>query len=145
MEQHTRYTVVPTAILPPGVDWVTRSPNGPLIDTGVDVAWNERGRLYLSVDTIREMAETAGLFETPDEIQERIDAAYAEGFSDGVKEELSGHLDGAVDQLGFLVDSLRAVNSRNSVPTDAVEVAVPSIGEDLDSPKSKSQRAKRTA
>jgi len=60
----SRWPVIaqPTAGI--GADYFTRSNNGPFIDTGLDVrSESPKGRVYLSLDTVREMAENLGLFE----------------------------------------------------------------------------------
>jgi hypothetical protein len=60
-EDARRWSMVDAPTLQPAVDFVTKSPNGPFLDTGINVIPEMRGRVYLSVDTIREMAEIAGL------------------------------------------------------------------------------------
>ena len=75
----------------PGVDYVTSSAVGPFIDTGrniVDQAGRILGRLYLSKDTVAEMAQELGLLSTHAD-QTSIQAAYAKGKLDGLKEELA--------------------------------------------------------
>lgn len=78
----SRYQFVETATMLPGFDFVTKGITGPFIDTGRDVNFAETGRVYLSVDTVREMAQNAGLFEhevhdNAESFQNGFDAGYA--------------------------------------------------------------------
>jgi len=61
----SRFSVTDAPSNSPGVCYITRTSVGPFIDTGVDMSTQviDRGRLYLAVDVIREMAQLAGLFE----------------------------------------------------------------------------------
>ena len=112
----SRFTVTDAPNMVPGVDYVTSSAVGPFIDTGrniVDQAGRILGRLYLSKDTVAEMAQELGLLSTHAD-QTSIQAAYAKGKLDGLKEELGGdlysvagtlrrwleHLDAAGDSAG---------------------------------------------
>ena len=100
MDDHSPYSLVSAAPLLPGTDWVTKSPNGPLIDTGVDIKFNERGRLYLSVETLREMAEVAGLFDVaPVDNAADLAEQYELGRNAGIKEDINGRVGNIVDQL----------------------------------------------
>jgi hypothetical protein len=111
MEQHTRYSLVSAAVQAPGVDMVTKSPNGPLIDTGYNISFMDGrngARLYLSVETIREMAEIAGLFkiDQPDAVIEHDRAIYNRGYADALKENIGGELRDIADRLGFVSERL---------------------------------------
>lgn len=104
-----RFQLIPTAISAPGVDWITGDPNGPFIDTGHEVQFSKFGRLYLSVSTVREMAEAAGLLnnETLSEGQITAHAAeYFRGYSDAVKENEVGKLSDIADHLGGIAAAL---------------------------------------
>jgi hypothetical protein len=84
----------------PAVDFLTQSANGPFVDTGYDYrdrAGRVLGRVYLSVDTIRHLADVAGVL-TPTS-DEAIRAAYNKGVLDGVKEDLGGDLARIADVL----------------------------------------------
>jgi hypothetical protein len=102
-EDARRWAIVDAPTLQPGVDFITKSPNGPFIDTGVNVTFEMRGRMYLSVETIKEMAEVAGLLETKN-AQEKslydIDV-YNQGYKDGLRdgEELIAKLTTTVSRL----------------------------------------------
>lgn len=114
----SRYTLVETPALLPGEDWITKTTFGPFIDTGVDIPWERRGRMYLSVDTIREMAFEAGLF-TGLIPAEREDEAYERGLRDGRKEGLSGNLGRLASQLRDAADALDSVHLDAEAPVEA--------------------------
>lgn len=132
LKQHSPYSLVETATQIPGVDFVTRSPNGPFVDLGIVVhrfnpgAGASHERMYLSVDTVRELAVQAGLI--PDPSAEPVEetpadpdyppatADYARGYLDALKERLDNDLNSALDTLGFLVDRLRELDRVRSVP-----------------------------
>lgn len=102
-EDARRWAVVDAPALQPAVDFITKSPNGPFIDTGLNVTFEMRGRVYLSVETVKEMAEIAGLLENKN-AQEKVlhdTATYNRGYEDGLKEgnELLGKLTAAVERL----------------------------------------------
>lgn len=80
MKQHSPYQRVETPTLAPGDDYVTRSLKGPFIDTGLHIKPGQarHGRVYLSIDTIREMAEILGLFDEKNEVEEVPCAKCAE-------------------------------------------------------------------
>ena len=73
MIQHSPYTKVAAPALAPGDDYITRSLKGPFIDTGLQIKPGQarHGRVYLSIDTVREMAQILGLFDglVPEEEQ----------------------------------------------------------------------------
>jgi len=75
-------------VLQPAVDFITKSPNGPFIDTGMDVTFEQRGRIYLSVETIKEMAEVAGLLESKNAQEKNMhdEGNYNRGYEAGLKE-----------------------------------------------------------
>ncbi len=86
----SRYKVVDVPVLAPGKCWVSKTTEGPFIDTGIDIGRMniERGRLYLSVETIREMARTAGVLGEGPSVnaqlyaQEQFDKGYAEALKE---------------------------------------------------------------
>lgn len=88
----------------PAVDFITRSAEGPFVDTGVDIRLRSQPgmpvvveRLYLSVSTVRFLAEVAGLSFGESE-QDREDVAsyearlIAQGKLDGLKEGIGDDL-----------------------------------------------------
>lgn len=102
-EDARRWALVDAPTQMPGVDWITKSPNGPFIDTGIKVIPEMRGHVYLSVETIKEMAEIAGLLENKNaqelslhdlEIENR---GYERGLRDS--EELVGKLTSIISRM----------------------------------------------
>lgn len=88
----------------PAVDFITRSAEGPFVDTGVDIRLRSQPgmpvvveRLYLSVSTVRFLAEVAGLsFGESEQDREGV-ASYearliAQGKLDGLKEGIGDDL-----------------------------------------------------
>jgi hypothetical protein len=102
-EDARRWSMVDAPTLQPAVDFVTKSPNGPFLDTGINVIPEMRGRVYLSVDTIREMAEIAGLLETKNAQEKNLHDidVYNHGYKDGLRdgEELIGKLATTIGRL----------------------------------------------
>lgn len=126
-EDARRWSMVDAPTLQPAVDFVTKSPNGPFLDTGINVIPEMRGRVYLSVDTIREMAEIAGLLETKN-AQEKslydIDV-YNQGYKDGLRdgEELIGKLTTTIGRLtppdySAVLHDVETVDSLEAVTAD---------------------------
>lgn len=104
-----RFAVVDAPTLAPAVDYVTNSAVGPFIDTGRDIigaGGRVLGRLYLSKDTIGEMARELGLLGTSN-THALVDDAYNRGKLDALKEELGGDLYSVTTNLGRLLDHLR--------------------------------------
>jgi len=102
-EDARRWEVTNAPALQPAVDFITKSPNGPFIDTGLNVTFEMRGRVYLSVETIKEMAEIAGLLENRNAQEKNLhdEGNYNRGYEAGLKEgaELLGKLTAAVERL----------------------------------------------
>lgn len=111
VEDYSPYKVMESSEYPPGNCFVTGSAQGPFIDTGVYIPKERFGQLVLSRDFIAQAARELGLFDGAEEREQR---AYDIGYAEGVKEELSGHLDRAVDQLGLAVDVLRSIRDAGS-------------------------------
>ena len=86
----SRFFLVDAPALAPGVCWITKSGVGPFIDTGIDLSKNviDRGRMYISVDSLREMAQIAGLFDetAPVSVELRKKELYDLGYNDALKE-----------------------------------------------------------
>lgn len=101
--------MIDVAMLSPGHCWVTRTPNGPFIDTGIEVAFGQRGRMYLSMDALREMADVAGLLAPTVDEEEVFKRGYDQGYDEAVKENHGADLGSAVDRLAYLVGELRGV------------------------------------
>ena len=102
-EDARRWVIVDAPTLQPAVDFITKTPNGPFIDTGFNVTFEMRGRVYLSVETIKEMAEVAGLLDNKNAQEKNLhdEANYNRGYEAGLKEgnELLGKLTAAVERL----------------------------------------------
>jgi hypothetical protein len=86
----TRFFLTDAPAMSPGVCWITKSGVGPFIDTGIDLSLHvvDRGRMYISVDALREMAQVAGLFDetTPVSVELRKKELYDLGYNDALKE-----------------------------------------------------------
>ena len=105
-EDAKRWSITDAPTLQPAVDFITKTPNGPFIDTGMNVTFEQRGRVYLSVETIKEMAEVAGLLESKNAQEKSLhdEGNYNRGYEAGLKE--------GADLLG----KLSAVTNRLSTP-----------------------------
>jgi len=86
--------------LAPAVDFITRSGVGPFVDTGVDILMRSqpgmpvsKERLYLSVATIKQLAELAGVSGDSGFTKEREQQLIAQGKLEGLREGLDGQLD----------------------------------------------------
>jgi len=86
----SRFFLTDAPAMAPGVCWITKSGVGPFIDTNIDLSLHvvDRGRLYISVDAVREMAQLAGLFgETePISVEMRKKEFYDQGYKDALEE-----------------------------------------------------------
>jgi hypothetical protein len=86
----SRFTVVTAPPQQPGHCWITHTSVGPFVDTGVDVSVGkiDRGRMYISVDILREMAQVAGLFDekTPVGVELRQKEWFDKGYQQAMEE-----------------------------------------------------------
>lgn len=108
----SRYALVDQPQLNPAFDFITHNTNGPFVDTGLTInkfdsmfAEAHAARVYISVETLRELAEGAGLFEPyKDSNIEYYKDGYADGMVDGrrIVEEEHGTARDLVAQLGGL-------------------------------------------
>lgn len=99
----------------PGVDYLTRTSVGPFIDTGRDApAQSGRGldRIFISVDTLKHMADIAGITAGPTE--GAVNEAYRRGLVDGIESatgrglvDLVADLDRVTALLHDLADAQR--------------------------------------
>jgi hypothetical protein len=134
-----RFHLVESPAQQPGNDFITGNGQGPFIDTGKNVSFNEgkfQSRVYLSVESVREMAEVAGLFDGYEKkIEDAEQAGLAQGYADGVKENFSGDIRGAADSVGFAADALRRVADRldlgDAVGGEESEPSLVGVLEDL--------------
>lgn len=97
----SRFTVTNAPERLPGVDYITGTAVGPFVDTGRDIegpGGRNLGRIYLSKDTVAEMARELGIIKGHDE-NIAVQAAYNKGKLDGLKEELGGDIYSIADTL----------------------------------------------
>jgi len=147
MEQHTRFQLTDAPAASPGVDFITRTPTGPFVDTGYNVTFEDgrfSARVYLSVDTIRELAETAGLFAPQrDADTEELAASYKAVWDDGYKVALKENADVLRDLVGRLGAAVGGLGDPGMdgfpVQPDSVESAEAESAE-LDSDESSGDR-----
>lgn len=89
----SRFELVAAPAMAPAEDIITRTTVGPFVDTGAfTVPGPQRRRIYLSVETIRELAETAGIISAPGATEQQLAHAYAMGALDMTKERLGDDL-----------------------------------------------------
>lgn len=100
----SRFSVTEVPLLDPGHCWISKTAEGPFIDTGVDVGrmYIERGRIYLSFDVIREMARVAGILDEgkPASVELKEQEWYDKGYSDALKENYGDLLTRLADRVG---------------------------------------------
>lgn len=117
----TRFFLTDAPTMSPGVCWITKSGVGPFIDTGVDLSLHvvDRGRIYLSVDAIREMAQIAGLFDENEPVS--VDLKKKEWYNQGYNAALEEMNKDVIDNfIGHL--------SRNTVGVAGVAALVEPAG-----------------
>jgi hypothetical protein len=117
----SKFFLTDAPAMAPGVCWVTKTSVGPFIDTGVDLSLRviDRGRIYLSVDALREMAQVAGLFDEKEPISVELKKQewYDRGYNDAIKE---------LDQ--DVINSFVGHVSRNAVGVASTTALVESAG-----------------
>ena len=102
----------------PAVDFITRSAEGPFVDTGVSVQHRLQPgmplvteRVYLSVHTIKHLSQLVGLSSENVELhQEKL---LAQGKVEYIKEDLGGRVRDLADLLSGIADA--AGIERNAV------------------------------
>lgn len=104
MSASDRFQLVAQPAHEPARDIVTGSTVGPFIDAG---AWIQpavrRQRVYLSVDTVKALAEAAGITQ-PVMDEATIAKLRAEGALDFLKENLHGDLVRSLQRLAHFLD-----------------------------------------
>lgn len=96
----------------PAVDFLTRSGEGPFIDTGLDVwvrpvpgAANVRERVYLSVNTITQLADLAGSVQTPSGRTLHEEKLIAQGKVEALREGHGERIAALAADLNRLLES----------------------------------------
>lgn len=118
-------------VLAPGTDFVSGAADAGVVDTGIDVydfLSKDPKRIYLSPDTIRELADIAGVREVQS-VGERLHEtkAYNQGYLDAVKDHVGEQLVDLVDRLGLLAHMLGGSGTADVAPVTA-PVAVLAVG-----------------
>lgn len=115
----SRFFLTDAPAMSPGVCWITKSGVGPFIDTGVDLSLHviDRGRMYISVDAIREMAQIAGLFDetAPVSVELRKKEFYDQGYKDALEEMNKDVINNFVER----VISNSAVTAGAAIPVES--------------------------
>lgn len=105
MSGSDRFQLVAQPAIEPGEDIITRSTVGPFVDCG---AWIQpsprRRRVYLTVETIRQLAEAAGITPSSAISEERLRQERALGALDFLRENLGGDLADVARRLARLFD-----------------------------------------
>lgn len=119
-----RFIVMDAPEQHPGVDFFTRSPNGPFADMGQTLHILRKNdsktieRVYVSLDTVRELADAFGLFDgLVPEASETDD--YLRGYADAIKENIGADVLDAADRLGFAAERLRDLSRILAAPEPA--------------------------
>lgn len=91
------FVVVTNPDKAPAVDFLTRSGKGPFVDTGVDIIMRSQPgmpvvteRVYLSFDTIGQLASLAGIKGSASHDEVRDNGLISFGKLEAVKENLDG-------------------------------------------------------
>lgn len=104
----------------PAVDFITRSGQGPFVDTGVDVLLRsqpgmpvQKERVYLSAATITQLAQLAGVGGGAGHDEARDRQLIAQGKLEGLREGLDGKLDDLGATLHRWLDDAGIGGDRN--------------------------------
>lgn len=131
----SRFKLMDAPAKDPGCCWITKTSVGPFIDTGVDLSLGkiDRGRIYLSVDALREMAQVAGLFdeEEPKAAALKKKQWYEEGYNDAMKELQSDVVNNFVERVlsGTASTAGAAVSEPSETNTSTAGAAVPNASD----------------
>jgi len=131
----SRFFLTDAPAMSPGVCWITKTGVGPFIDTGVDLSLHvvDRGRMYISVDALREMAQVAGLFgETePISVEMRKKEFYDQGYKDALEEMNKDVINNFVERV--VSNSALAAGAATSVASEshhtAAGAAIPDVAD----------------
>lgn len=105
----------------PAVDFITRSSEGPFVDTGLDVILRSRPgdpvrteRVYLAKSTIEQLALLAGVEGNAEFSAQREAELKAQGKLEGLKEGLGDDLASVAHSLGRWLDAAGISRGRGS-------------------------------
>jgi len=126
----SRFFLTDAPAMSPGVCWITKTGVGPFIDTGIDLSLHvvDRGRMYISVDVIREMAQLAGLFDetAPVSVELRKKELYDQGYRDALeemnKDVISNFVERVVSNSAITAGAAIPVASENNHTTAGAAV-----------------------
>ena len=150
----SRFFLTDAPALSPGVCWITKTGKGPFVDTGIDLSKTvvDRGRMYLSVDVIREMAQLAGLFDEkkPVSVELHDKEVYDRGYNDAIKEinkdainhfveHVSRNTVGINGNAALVEPTITHTAAGAAVPSvEDAAAGTPQVDKDADGPKRKS-------
>lgn len=105
MSASDRFQLVAHPAIEPGTDLITGSTVGPFVDCGAWVPPSPRKRrVYLSVETVRQLAEAAGVVNSNSGSEERDRQQRALGALDFMRENLGGDMADVIRRLARLLD-----------------------------------------
>lgn len=104
----SRFRLVTHPAKQPACDIVTSGTAGPFIDTGRDLKFQDKGRVYLSVPVLKEMAIEAGIASdyTAKDMKEAEEAAFNRGYWAALEENQIELLRDSLDRLAQRIDSV---------------------------------------
>jgi len=131
----SRFNVVQAPPQQPGHCWITRTAVGPFIDTGVDVSVGkiDRGRMYISIGVLREMAQVAGLFDEGQPVsvdlrrQEWYDKGYQAAMEEMSNDAVSRFIEHASRNVIGIAGNTAMVESKSNL--ESAGAAVPGFEE----------------
>jgi hypothetical protein len=129
----SRFNVVQAPPQQPGHCWITHTAVGPFVDTGVDVSVGkiDRGRMYISISVLREMAQIAGLFEEKEPAsvelrkKEWFDKGYQQAMEEVSNDVVSRFIEHASRNLVGVTGNTAMVESASSFASAGA--AIPSV------------------
>lgn len=129
----SRFSLTTHPVRQPANDIVTGGTVGPFIDTGRELKFQDKGRVYLSVSTVKEMAEVAGLSSgiSEQKLENDVRAAFQEGYAKAIEEMDSEQFDSVADRLDRILSARRAGDAPDSDVADepVAESVAESVGD----------------
>jgi hypothetical protein len=111
-----KYQLVENLISSPGHCWISKVSEGQFIDTGMSILFNEKGRLYISVSELKEMANVAGLFDgLQKKDPNRDNTMRSIGYAEGIKE--NGSINSTINRLNDSAGRIVSILSSSDVST----------------------------